>query len=310
MKLSEKLLIAMEAANENRVAEAKLSRFNSKLNKQKFTSNWIGFLRGVVASNSVEEAELEPLIVHTQDFLMHVSDDDAIELIEELKQSWPDVTDEAEGLLENILEFRESDASSDGKHSPYNYFCGFLKGIACDNKITVSELNTALQLCEQFPTLLSETRVSNLIENIQIIIEDGIVDAEEELEVCNWISKIVGDSFADTGLTSSMDMAATPEYETTISLDDLKNKSVVVTGIFADDFIQKEVIDTLEAEGIRVTRSVSSKTDYVIFGHKGNKHWTNTHAGTKLMRAYDLQAKTGKPKLIRESEIRKLFGKK
>lgn len=309
MKTSEKLLIAIQAAKAKRIETESLGHLHTVLNKKKFTSNWIGFLRGVLASSKIEEAELEPLIIHTEDFLNHVSDADAIELIEELEQSWPDVTEEAAGLLENILEFRESDAASDGRHSPYNYFCGFLKGIACDNKITISELHTAIQLCETFPTLLSETRVSNLMENIKIIIEDGIVDAEEEIAVCDWISRIVGDSFADTGLTSSMDMAATPEYETTISLDDLKNKTVVVTGIFAEDFIQKEVIDTLEAEGVKVLQKVSSKTDYVVVGHKGNENWTHTHAGTKLMKAHDLRARTEKPKLIHETAIRKLFRK-
>lgn len=309
MKLSEKLLLAIQTTKSNIIQNNKLSGIHAKSNKQKFTSNWIGFLRGVLASNKIEEAELEPLIMHTSEFLQHVSDDDAIELIEELEQAWPDVSDEAEGIIENILEFREDEAVEDGKHSPFNYYCGFLKGIACDNKITVSELNTAIELCQTFPTLLSEPRVSDLMENIKIIIADGIVDEDEQLDVCNWISRIVGDSFADTGLTSSMDMAATPEFEVAVTLNDLKNKNIVVTGIFADDFIQRDVIEALEAEGSRVTKSVSRKTDYVVFGNKGNKHWTHTHAGIKLMKAYDLQAKTGKPKMIRESEIRKLFSK-
>ena len=263
----------------------------------------------ILASNKIEEAELEPLIIHTSEFLQLVSDDDAIELIEELEQAWPDVSDEAEGIIDNILEFREDEAVEDGKHSPFNYYCGFLKGIACDNRISASELQTAIDICKTFPMLLDEPRVASLMKNIEIIIADGVVDQDEEAEVCDWISKIVGDSYADTGITSSLDVISSPEYETSISLSDLKNKKVVVTGIFAEDFIQKEVIEALEGEGVRVTRKVSSKTDYVVFGRKGNQHWTHTHAGTKLMDAYKLQQKTGKPKLIREAEIRKLFSK-
>ena len=115
MKTSEKMLEIIKRARErnnpfsqtNTISDKSLETIHSKKADTKAKCFWIGFLRGLIASEDIIQEELEPLVIHTSELLSLFHNDDAYELLTEISVEWEDVLAEAEGLVENILEFRQ-----------------------------------------------------------------------------------------------------------------------------------------------------------------------------------------------------------
>jgi len=309
MKTSEKMLQILNQCRVNRLApesglnDKALDTIHSERNRIKATCYWLGFLRGVISSDGVSDHELEPLVMHTDAFLKQFSDEDAQELLEEMCNAWPDVSTEAEGIIDNILEYREEEALNGLGYNPNNYFNGYLKGIACDNKISKHELELAIDLVDKMSALSKDNRVQQLIKVILRALDDGEISSDESDEICDWISRIVGDSFADTGITTAEDQATGLDFESTINLSELNHSVVAVTGLFDGPLSRKQIISRLKALGATISNTVSKKVDFLVIANEASKHWATTNAGTKLLRAHELKSKTGKPRLVSERLI-------
>ena len=315
MKTSEKMLEIIKRARErnnpfsqtNTISDKSLETIHSKKAGTKAKCFWIGFLRGLIASEDIIQEELEPLVIHTSELLSLFHDDDAYELLTEISVEWEDVLAEAEGLVENILEFRESEAELDEGYNAKNYFHGFLKGIACDNRISYNELSFANTFLNENSKLLKDPRVADINNQIDLILDDGEVDAEESDEICSWISRLVGDSFADTGLTAMTDQGGSEDYLKTLDINSIVNADAVVTGVFNQKRSRRQIVAELEILGTEIKQGVSKKTDFLIVADEASKYWATPNAGTKLLKAHNLKQETGKPELVSEHLINQLL---
>lgn len=307
MKTSDKILAVLQEIQSRRrsgghhlISSTALETIHAERNKAKATCYWLGFLRGLIASDGIQEEELTPLILHTEEFLEHFQDDDAEELLTEICNDWPSVTDEAKGVIENILEFREGEINFESGYNAANYFNGFMKGIACDNYISEREVKFALSFLEAHPSLLRDPRVSDIKTQMLLAISDDTISDEESDELCAWISRLVGDSFADTGLSRAKDVAATEDFETELDMATLIGKAVVVTGVFSGLYTRQEFTEALLQIGVKVANTVSKNVDVLVVANEASKHWATHNAGTKLLAAHDLRKKHGKPSLVTE----------
>lgn len=314
MKNSEKMLALLEQCRDRRaslrtttITDKALDTIHHERNRAKSTCYWLGFLRGLISSDGIQAEELEPLIIHTEEFLANFPDDDAEELLTEICNDWPSVTDEAEGVVENILEFREEEIDLKSGYNASNYFIGFVKGIACDNKISENEVTFALNYLNQHPTLLADPRVADIKRVMSASMLDGQISPDESEELCGWISRLAGDSFFDTGLSSASDIAATEEFEKEFDVTELVGATVVVTGAFSGPLTRQEFIASLKLSGITVGNSVTKKTDVVIVADEASKHWATPNAGTKLLAAHKLRGLFGRPRLVTEAVVVKSF---
>lgn len=307
VKTSDRMLAVLRETQSRRrsgghhsISSNALETIHAERNKAKATCYWLGFLRGLIASDGIQEEELTPLILHTEEFLEHFQDEDADELLTEICNDWPSVSDEAEGLIDNILEFREGEIDFEAGYNAANYFNGFMKGIACDNHISEREVRFALSFLETHPSLVRDPRVSDIKTQMLLSISDGSISEEESDELCAWISRLVGDSFADTGLSSAKDVAATEDFEVELDMATLVGKAVVVTGVFSGQYTRQEFIKALAQIGVRIANSVSKKVDVLVVADEASKHWATHNAGTKLLAAHELRTKYGTPSLITE----------
>ena len=141
LEMLDKLRELRDRDSEYPINSKALETIHQERNLLKATCYWLGFLSGVLSSESVEKAELEPLILHSQEFLSNFHDEDAAELLLELEQAWPDISREAEGIIENIVDMRIEELDLNQGYNSTNLFYGFLKGIACDNVISKEELD-------------------------------------------------------------------------------------------------------------------------------------------------------------------------
>ena len=282
-----------------------LNTIHGERNYNKAICYWLGFLKGVLASKDVTSFELEPMILHSEELLSKFHDDDAAELLEDISQSWPDVGSEIKGVIENIIEYRSGEIDLNNNHNVFNMFFGFLKGVACDNVITTHEISELQNYLNAYPILLSDPRVQDVANVIKIAMSDGLISNEESNEICHWISRIVGDSYADTGLTSSEDLAMSEEYLYSVEALSLNEANVVITGEFR--IPRRLVVKALTGSGAIVKSSVSKRTKYLVVAAVVSPHYTTPNAGTKLKAAYALRS-SGEPLgLVHERALTELF---
>lgn len=293
--------------------EASLSKhFLNAIHRER-TSNrdlayWIGFLEGIAASGTVETDELAPLRMHSQKFLSEFDDADARDLIEDLELAWGDVSSEAHSMLLNIIEVRMNEISMTEGRTLLNRFLGFLKGVACDGKLFKPEVEAILWFISEYPPLLSDGRVEDVRKVAERSIADGVISDDESEELCFWISRLVGDSFSDTGLSAPTDIGATELFASSITRNDLKDSTVVLTGEFVQLGLTRPQIQVyLERMGASCLKSVSRKVDYLFVASEASRYWATPNAGTKLMKAHQLLSNGDKPRLITEQALVKLL---
>ena len=67
------------------ISEVALGRIHRNANQWKAVGYWIGFLKGVVASEAIETQEKKALVSHSQELFEGFQDGDAFDVLEDLK---------------------------------------------------------------------------------------------------------------------------------------------------------------------------------------------------------------------------------
>lgn len=180
---------------------AALSRIHGNSNNRKALAYWLGFLQGILASEDVEKAEYEPLRVESETFLNLLHDPDANELLEDLR-IWQNEPKEVFEIVEDIVAMRSREFFIESDKDQINEFYGFCAGIACDNRITPSEVEKLLSKLHSYPDIQTDKRIVSLKDAALLSIADGRITEEESYDICTWITHLVGDSASDTGIAT------------------------------------------------------------------------------------------------------------
>jgi NAD-dependent DNA ligase len=259
---------------------------------------WLGFLKGVMASERVEQAEQAPLRVEAGQFLSLLHDDDAAELIRDLDM-WNDAPDEVFAVLETIVGIRSREFVVIDDKDEVNEFYGFCAGIACDNAITPKEVEKLLARLDSSTVLRSDRRVSSLGQVARKSIADGRITAEEAEDICGWITRLVGDSATDTGLPTYGNVGVIDGALEDASRFVIPNRMFVLTGKFAIG-PRKVVAAMISERGGDWKETVCSRTDYLVVAAEASRDWKHSHEGTKIIKAMELREKGGRPDLVLE----------
>ena len=278
-----------------------------KQNADKYNKFFVGFLYGVVASGKIESAEANALKAICLDVVTKYPDEDADDIIQDL-EAFPDEEDQIRSFLEDIIEDRTGgiEPMLNAGCIPRNFFYGYLKGIACDNSISLEELQGLIELGRTDSLLAQkDPRITDVLRYADYAIQDLIISDDESDEICEYISRIVGESYADTGVGLPIDRPNLGGTIHKINEIEFKNKSFVLTGSFS---VPKKVFaKIIEARGGTISNSVSKKVDYVVSANSGSRDYVLTNSGTKILKPVELQEKYGKPHFIIESTLRSLL---
>nr|WP_295468194.1 hypothetical protein [Mesorhizobium sp.] len=277
---------------------AALGRIHAKENQQKALGYWLGFLEGVLASENVERAEMAPLRAEAQQFLTLLHDDDAAELIRDL-DAWNDAPEEIYSVLETIVGYRSREFVVKSDKDVVNEFYGFCAGIACDNSITPAEVERLLGRLDSSSVLQGDGRVASLGRAARKSIEDGRITAEESEDICQWITKLVGDSATDTGLPTFGNVGVIDGALEDASLFSIPERMFVLTGKFAIG-PRKVLAGMISERGGAWKNTVCRETDYLVIAAEASRDWKHSHEGTKIIRAMELRQKGGRPDLVHE----------
>lgn len=287
------------------ISDAALGKIHGKSDYWKAVGYWIGFLKGVVASRAIEEEEKAALVSHSKELFEGFQDGDAFDVLEDLDGL---EDEEMYELLEQVISVRSSDEEYRENVKLTVEFYGFLKGIACDSVITLDEIKTLIEFISLNEILLEDVRISDIYKASKLAIADGIISEEEQEEILTYISRVVGDSMADTGISTSRDIPALEGMLQTLENYDFRGKEVVLTGTFC--MLKRIFWEFLEEQGATAKKGISKNTDLLICSEVGSEHYVTPNAGTKILRAIDYYSSDGQPEFAMEHMLLNLMENK
>lgn len=274
-----------------------LGKIHRAANDRKYFCYFTGFLEGIVASGTIEQGEVEPLIAQCEDFILNVSDNDASDILEDFKA---DLLEHAALVDAAVYRLREIDPQC--SKSASNRFLGFCAGISCDGIITNEEAEVLAQKFEETPSLSDDTISRNLRNVCTEALDDGIIDSEESLEICAAISRLVGDAYSDTGIAELGNIPVFDYFSICSEIDSLVGATAVLTGNFS--IRPRRILeDGLRERGCQITKSVSRKTDFVVVATEASRDWVHTHKGTKIIKAIKLREENSSPRFVDEADL-------
>lgn len=286
---------------------AALGRIHAHCNKRKAIGYWLGFLKGVLASEHIENSEYEPLKIECENFLRLLHDPDADELIEDLHM-WRDEPKEIYEIVETIVTIRSRDHVVESEKDEINELYGFCAGIACDNRITPKEVEKLLTKLSSYSRIQTDKRVINLRDAALRSIADGRITAEESKDICDWITYLVGDSATDTGIATFGNVGVLEG-----ALDDhneivFEQRVFVLTGKFT--LGPRKAIQTMISDrGGAFKNNVCRNTSYLCVAAEASRDWRHSHEGTKIIRALELRDQGGGPHLVHEGTLTQAFSR-
>lgn len=293
--------MAKELAYESEI----LGTIHEQANTAKNQCFFVGFLDGVAANGRLDGTELEPLLAECEAICRLVRDEDATEILEEAAAGHHDTPKELLDLLLQIAEVRNQYIDPSCRRSSANRLLGFCAGVNCDSIITTREAQVLFKRLSSKHELDDDPRVVSLKHALIDALEDGTVDPAESEEVSHLITRLVGDSYADTGIPSSETIPVIQDLDA-VHENSLVGTNAVLTGSFSYG-TRRDVERRLKELGALVHKNPSGKTDVVIIGSEGSPHWTYKHHGGKLAKALELRANGPAPRIYLESQLRSIL---
>ena len=280
-------------------AGEKLAKVHAKANDRKYFCYFTGFLDGVAASGLLETGEVEPLIEQCAEFVQNTNDEDAVEFLQDFETNLLE-----HASIVDAVHYRSQEIDVECKKSTLNKFMGYCAGIACDDLITIDEAIGVKRYASENPEMLEDNAAAAIVFCCQDAVLDGEIDNQESTDICNAITALVGDCYADTGISSLGSVPVFPEGKLPENLAELDGKTLVLTGNF-EVTPRKFLEDQIAEFGTIISCSVTKKTDYVVVGHEAARDWAFTHKGLKLAKALAMFQKGNRPLLISENQLKK-----
>lgn len=278
---------------------------HEKANTEKNQCFFVGFLDGVAANGRLDSTELEPLLAECDAICRLVRDEDAAEILEEAAAGHHDTPNELLDLLLQIAEVRSQYIDPSCRRSSANRLLGFCAGVNCDSIISTREAQVLFERLDSNHDLVEDPRIVSLKHVLRDALEDDIIDPAESEEIGRLIIRLVGDSYADTGIPSSETIPVIQDLDA-VDENSLEGCNTVVTGGFSYG-TRREVEQRLQEFGADVQKTPSGRTDIVIIGSEGSPHWSHKNHGGKLAKALERRASGPAPRIYVESQLRSVF---
>ena len=303
MKLSDKA----RAHILDREAEEATNAFRKQANDRKRSVYWIGFLSGALASRRIEDGEEDALLAEADKFQEFFDDPDASDLAEDLRarcfSSEADLIEQLKAIVEEKRAQVQAEALY-GETDELNEFLGFCAGIVCDGRILERETSAIVDRFRSSDVLLTSAVFADLRRAVEASMADKVLTGDEAEEIREWIARLVGDGFIDTGIANIGSVARLDDPITDPSEVKIAGSHFVLTGpmkIGPRSFIRSEI----ERLGGIFDERTTRQTDYVFVSSDASKHWRTTHFGTKIERAKELIEEGYKLRFVSEGALAK-----
>jgi len=276
--------------------------YNYSRNKQKALQALSGILRGVTADTKLNDIELLFLDTWLKTETEYKQDGDFLDLTDLLEEVLEDGVieqhelDEIQTFLADVVEYGYQCEGFD-KDALINQLLGFLQGITSDDVLNDKEILKLKRMIES-NSLIVETFPGNKIHRrIEAILEDGVIDDDERIDLLDMIKSICGQQFLDTGCA---ECGATDFFGEPVELTTIQDKAVCFTGKFIGG--SRKVMEALaKANKAEVRGGVARDLDYLIIGSMASRDWKFTSHGRKIEAVINNQQLGYSTKIINEA---------
>ncbi len=183
---------------------------------------------------------------------------------------------------------------SDGQPSPFfnrksrgardiDEMLGLVKGILLDGVVCESEAKGLRDWVDAHPDVMDHPVGAILYGELATVFQDGIVDAEEQLHLADFLGKLIGgkEESGDVSNSAASDLPLNdPAPEIVVH-----EKNFVFTGKF--NTTRKLCISLTEEHGGYSQKSITQETDFLVVGPLGSRDWKHSSFGTKILKAMD-----------------------
>lgn len=278
-----------------------MDKVHAKRISDKSNASLLGFFDGLISNEYVCDTQQDALQMYLIDFSKFYDDADISDLLNDLTC---DVDTPLE-LVQEICNFKRTEVDLHKTHAADNYLLAYLKGISCNGTIDEKEAAGFVDHFKMLRSRINDPRLKEIYGIFSAALADGVITINESNGLMLWISRTIGDSFADTGL---IEFIQSPALENLLVKKEhllVRDSHFVITG---SANVTRSVIKRMITEmGGLVNNSVTKKTDYLFVGHVGSEYWTTTSGGTKIQRAEKLRLEHGKPQYVSEGLLAAVY---
>lgn len=264
-----------------------LRRIHYHSNKRKVEIYWLGFLQGVRASGRIEHGEIAPLKAEAQAFARFFNDPDAKDLIEDITHVHGNFDNDLYEQLDDIVSVRRKRMTRDAALSEkdvVNEFLGFCAGVICDCKVLEAEAKAIVRRFSDEPALSGNPHLVGLRNTLNEALADHVLSGRESEEIKEWITRIVGDGYADTGVASIGNTSQMPDMLEDHRAIVFPERIFVVTGTLRIA-PRRKLAEMVEARSGVFADRITLETHYLVVAPTASRDWRSTHFGTKIEKA-------------------------
>lgn len=173
---------------------------------------------------------------------------------------------------------------------------GLSKGVSADGNVNQAEAEFLMTWLIQSRQSTDNPIIINLLERVSAMLEDGVLDREESVELLEILQKISGDTsdIGELAKTSSLPINdPLPELE-------FNGSSFLFTGTCAFG-TRKQCHEATESRGGIIAKGVNKSLDYLVLGTYVTDSWVHETFGRKIEEAIEYREK-GLPIVILTEE--------
>ena len=182
---------------------------------------------------------------------------------------------------------------------------GLCRGILADGVVNEAEAREFRKWVERFHAQNPVWPMTDIVERLDRIFEDGVVDAAEQAEL-KWVMEaLCGIEGPEPGKEEEVVAACSLPIDQPQPVVSFAGKEFVVTGNFAAAK-RSTVMEWIEARGgIARDAAPTLSTDYLVIGAIPSKGWKHGAYGRKIELGTELRETRGKPAIISEDHFLK-----
>ena len=270
-----------------------LEAFNQNAVTRKKALYWLGFLEGALASGKIEQSEPDAIFEEAKSFAEFFQDPDALDFVNDFTSKCFSSNDDLFECLTDISTEKFQQLVSGTENSvtdQLNRFFGFCAGIICDGKVLPIEVVAIRNRLIDAPALAHDPLVKDLRASVLRALDDGHLSSNELAEIHEYLARLVGDGYADTGIANIGNVAALDDLIRDHTHVQFAQRTFVITGPLRLG-TRTHVVGLIERAGGIFASAPSHKTDYVVVAISASSMWKTTHYGTKIEKAREIAAK-------------------
>lgn len=173
---------------------------------------------------------------------------------------------------------------------------GLSKGVSADGNVNQAEAEFLMSWLVQNRQSSDNPIIINLLEKVSAMLEDGVLDREESIELLAILQRISGEN-SEIG-----ELAKTPSLPINDPLPEIafEGSSFLFTGTCAFG-TRKQCHEATESLGGTISKGVNKSLNYLVLGTYVTDSWVHETFGRKIEKAIEYREK-GLPIVILTEE--------